>query len=78
MIALQYAGLAATFLLLFVYVSRVYYARKYKGWRKRYAKACLYTPQQYFTTRYPGYIGGNSRDRRKIRRRGVRCVRVGE
>ena len=74
MIALQYAGLVATLLLLAVYVSRVYYARKYKGWRKRYANACQYTPTQYFTTRYPGYIGGNSHDRRKIRRRGVHGV----
>ena len=74
MIALQYAGLAATLLLLAIYVSRVYYARQHKSWPKRYAKACQYTPTKYFTTRHRGDIGGNSADRRRTRRRPTYAV----
>ena len=31
-------------------------------------------PTKYFTTVYPGYVGGNARDRRKIRRKGTRVI----
>ena len=64
--------LIAAVLLVFVLV-RIRNLRRQGGFGVYDFPPCR--PTKYFTSVYPGYIGGNAYDRRKAKRRGPRMKR---